>query len=281
MGSAANVIGKHLASELGMLSTRLGNLGGQAKAKAWDVVTALTKQHGYPVWVDIEDISKFSKQAKHSDQHNAMLQLPYNTAAALGVGNSWVFVNAPRIVAQRNALPRLTGVMRFLSWWQARKFVMPASTSLQGAVLQLLKEWADNELKSLSLDVFDAADKLLLTTDALGLGTRLLWLLFGIQELPPRYDAKRPLYASFGPGKKPTFRASQLVAIDEVTRRVYVNGARLKQRLRNFPTPNLDEAVRELAADADRTKFEPVADGFAIDLDYWDTEVSRWQQWHN
>ena len=276
MGSAANVMGRHLAKELGMLSV----VDGKVRSRdLWIFVEEELKKHSYPVWVAIDDMARFSKFVKHSDQYNAMASIPYMTAAALMVGESWVFVNAPQIVPQRKSLPKLTGVMRFLSWWQAHGFESPIGTSPQGCVLQKLKEWADEELKALDLNVFESANKILCTSELLGLDRRLLWLIFAIREQLSVKLIDREFYRDFLPGMQPQVGPSYFMATDNDTQHVYVAGVHLRRSIGRLPGVALDAAVQALAANASQNGFEPAADGFVLDKPYLEAEERRWRRW--
>jgi len=282
MGSTARVIGQHIASELGLVDINTNRTLTGRNASSWRDVVKATDKHSYPVWVEIDPSNvQFYRRMSAADRYNAVLQLPESAATALAVGEAWVFVIAKGIMAQRQALPKLHGAMRYLAWLQGRGFQLPSATNLQHSVLQSLAEWADEELNALSLDVFSDAEKLLWTADAGGLERRLMWLIFWLRE-SQQLSIEQDLFydtfeqsASIASLKQP-WRKKILGVVDIEKRKVYVYAATLKRALANHPSPCLDEAIQALAADAARTGFEPGGDGFLVDLDYWNAEAKRW-----
>ena len=75
MGSAANVIGKHLASELGMLAINSSDM--YRKARSWRPVEELVEQYGYPVWVNVDEAKHIAQWPPSSDWNINLAQSGY------------------------------------------------------------------------------------------------------------------------------------------------------------------------------------------------------------
>jgi hypothetical protein len=195
------------------------------------------------------------------------------------VGDNWAFVWAPGIVSQKAPFPPLTGVMRYLAWLQAKGFEMPPATSGQQSVLESLKEWADEELHALNLAVFQRASRFIWTPDMAGLARRLMWLLIWMDFSGAATRVSKEFYTEFlNSGTVPAIPRARntLVVVDDGAQKVYVNLGTLRRASQKLPKPDLDGAIRDLAANKNTNGFESGADGFIIDKGYWDAEEKRW-----
>jgi hypothetical protein len=273
-GSIASMLGKHMAGELGMLSV------GVSTAKLPLVlVQAATRRYGYPVWLDLYDKNRKAVHSLPTETDvNLMTSLHEGEAAALGVGTSWIFVRATKILTQRDSLPSLQGAMRYLAWLQAQDFKLPLATDLALSVLTSLREWAEQELGATKLDVFDSAQKLLKTPDATSVDRRFMHLVYWLQQAQKTREGQSEFFADFKQGAEPS--GNYHLVLDPVDDRVYVSLAAIRRALvsSKLPLPNLDEAVATLATNAGDNGFIPGASGFVVAKSYWDTEKSKWQR---
>lgn len=278
VGSAAHLVGKHLAIELGMVTHRIDCYEGK-RTLTMDGLLKKT-QHDYPFMLEIEGSNAtFLHRLRGDEKYNLMVNLHQGPALALAVGNSWVFVHAPDIVPPRKALPKLNGVMRFLVWLQLRNFSMPVAESVQHSILLLLKEWADEELRALNLNVFDKAAGILHTPEGALIDRKLLQFIFWICEAFQQQVEHDAFYAGFkSRGFAYIRRKNVFIFIDDDYKKVYVNVSIIEKALRQLPSADLDTGIQELAAHSAKNGFEPGAHGFVLGLDYWNEEAKRWRQ---
>ena len=279
VGSAAHLVGKHMAVELGMVTHKVDHRIGR---RSLDVEGLLQEfKHDYPYVLDIEPSNFiFLHKLQAKGKYNLMLNLHPGLASALAVGDSWVFVDAPGIVPPRKALPRLNGIMRFLVWLQLRNFTMPVSTSIQHSLLLLLKEWADEELRALNLSIFDKAAEILKTPESALIDRKLLQFIFWIREAFHQRIEYNSFYSGFkgkGFGQCNPYRGV-FILIDDDYKKVYVNVSVISKALRQLPSADLDAGIQELSAHSAKNGFEPGSFGFVLGLDYWNEEAKRWRQ---
>ena len=273
-GSVASILGRHMARELGMLMTNVN-----AIKTPLMLAEALTNRYGYPVWLDLyEKNRKGVRNLPTETDANIVTSLLEGEAAALGVGTSWIFIRAAKILMQREELPSLQGAMRYLAWLQARDFSLPVSTDLVLSVLSSLGEWALKELGASRLDVFKRAQTLLVTPDTAGVDRRFMHLVYWLQQTQKTRETEADFFDDFTSGVAPA--GSYHIVVDPEYDKVYINLAKVRSALvsAKLPLPNLDDAVAALAANAGTNGFIPAASGFVVAGSYWQTEKSKWQR---
>lgn len=274
IGSMANVIGAHLLKETGMLVAPI-KLQKEPVAEA----THLARCYNYPVWLDLyeKDRRAVPRLSPELDI-GLMTVLLDGEATALGVGNSWIFIKADKIMAQRDKLPDLTGFMHYLAWLQAKQFELPIATSIWHSVLQSMQDWATETLGASQLQVFDQAAKLLHTPDDTGLDRRFLQLVFWLQHAQKIVTAQQEFYEAYKQGILPTNRAH--VIVDATANKVYINTAAMRKAVTaaSLPMPRMDEAVVALSQNVAISGFQPLPSGFIITNNYWMAERNKWQQ---
>jgi hypothetical protein len=273
-GSVSNVIGLHLADELGMLS-----IVPRKPYHPLHEMPDLNRRHDYPIWLDLT--SKNRKSTHHiraTDSGNFMTHLLEPEAAAVGVGESWVFVHAPMIMPQRSRLPSLRGALSFLGWMQASNFELPVATSFQQCILAALSKWALGKLDAMTSDVFVSASKMLRTIDSESVERRLMHLIFLMATNQRLKIVHTKFYDIFKNGATPNSKGQLLV--DDVAKKIYVNlrSTMLAVSRAMLPHPDYDAAVRSFAAAASTVGFEQGVDGFVIDQAYWDSEAAKWRK---
>jgi len=273
-GSVANVIGAHIVDELGMLTVKPG--------RPYDPLhdmPELNRRHDYPVWLDVSEKNrKASHHIKAGDTGNFMTHLFEVEAAAAGVGESWSFVHAPSIMPQRSRLPSLRGALAYLGWLQSSKFELPTATSFQQCVLASLSQWASGRLDALNKEVFVSASKMLKTIDSESIERRLMHLIFVMASNQKLKMSHTAFYSHFKPGSSPNVKAH--LVVDDVDQKIFINLGVLRNAIdrAKLPIPDFDSAVRSFAASVSTTGFEPGADGFVIDQNYWDSEATKWRK---
>jgi len=273
-GSIASTVGRHMASELGMIVIEPAN---KSAPGVWASVETETCRHGYPIWLEIPFHNvKLVISTSATDRHNMLTRISETPVAALSVGDAWVFIDGTGIAPQRKAMPKLTGIARYLAWLQAGNFKLPPATSIQQSVLMSMRDWADEELHALDLAVFKSAASRLRTPDMSGLDQRLVRMILGVQEGRRLGISHDGFYAEFKLGRRPVTRA--LIVIDDIAQKIYVHEPTFNKAVRTLPTPDYDRAVQELASNAAQNEFESCESGFVLGLGYWDSIVRKWRQ---
>lgn len=273
-GSIGCIIGEHLVKELGMRSVTP-----RIMKHPLDELNIMTQRHDYPVWLDVA--SKNRKPSAYllaEDSANLLMHLVEGEAAALGVGESWVFVHAPRIIAQSKQLPSLKGALAYLAWLQRNGFELPNATSYQQSVLLSLKEWAFVELQVTDEGVFAQAANMLRTFDSVSVHRRLMHLIFWMlsnQKLKMNHES---FYEDLKKGLEPQFRSH--VVFDDAHQKCHVKLSGLRTALvtARLPSPDYNNAIRSFASAQSTTGFESTVDGFVISQEFWDAEVRRWRK---
>lgn len=273
-GSIASILGKHLAGELGMLTA-----GVNATKTPLVLAETSLRRYGYPVWLDLYDKNRNGVRNLPTETDVSIVtSLLEGEAAALGVGSSWVFVRAAKILMQRSKLPSLQGAMRYLAWLQARDFVLPISTDIVSSVLTSLGTWATKELGAQQQAVFERAQQLLITPDSAGIDRRFMHLVYWLHQTQKARTGQDEFFETFKAGMAPT--GNYHIVVDPTADKVYINLAKIRGALvsAKLPLPNLDAAVAALATSAGTNGFIPAATGFVIAGSYWNAERSRWQR---
>jgi hypothetical protein len=280
VGSIASVVSRHFARELDMPVFQHQRLARKQAAYALQDVRKESVQHGYPIWVDFDpQATTILSRLTATDHVNLMTQFAQPQAVALAVGDSWVFIHSPGVISQRKSLPKLRGVMRFVAWLQARGFQLEVSSNLQASVLSALTNWADEELHALDMSVFGQAAKLIQTPDMGSLDRKLMQLIFWVREdqkLRVDHDTIYPDFQRRGAGS--VAKPSTLVVIDDEHEKVFLHEPAFLKALKSYPKPDLETAIKELAVNAARNGFESGANGFVLDLKYWNAEAKRWSK---
>jgi len=273
-GSVANVVGNHIAEELGMVSITPS----KALEPTYDM-QELNKRHDYPVWLDMSVKNRKSvRHLKATDTGNFMTHLFDMEASSVRVGESWMFVNAPAIMPQRGRLPSLRGAMSYLAWLQAQQFELPTASSLAQCILISLSHWALGDLEALDKEVFVTAAGMLQTIDHDSIDRRLMDMIFLLATNQRLKIVHTAFYDTFKPGSSPQMKAH--LVVDDTNQKIFINLGVIRtaiDRLR-LPSADYDTAVREFASTASMTGFEPGDDGFVINQTYWDSEATRWRK---
>ena len=272
-GSVARVVGKHLASELGMIQLQI-----QKPNSMIDYRLPKEQAHGYPVWIDLSVMKRpVTSHFEANSSGNFMLDMSEGEATALGVGDQWAFVNAPVVANQSRKLPSLRGVMRYLVWLQSQSFVLQPASSLHESVLQSLNEWATADLNAVDHNVFKRAESMLWGPGRFNIDRRMLHLVFWLVSNGRLKLAMEPFYATFSGGSMPTKKG---VLVDQAAGKVFINLLELGNVIRTskLPSPDLDEAVRHALTDKQTTGFELGNDCFVVSHKYWSDELTRWRQ---
>ena len=273
-GSVANVVGSHLVEELGMVA-----LVPSKPYQPLNTMPDLNQRHDYPVWLNLSTKNRKSTHfIKAIDVGNFMTHLFEAEAAAVGVGETWTFINSPAIMPQRSRLPSLRGAIAYLGWLQARKFELPKATSFQQCILGSLAHWALGKLDAVSQEVFISASKMLKTFDSESIERRLMHLIFLMATNQRLKMPHVPFYDQFKSGSSPSLKAHLI--IDDAEQKIFVNLAVIQNAIdrAKLPIPDYDAAVRAFASTKSTTGFESGTDGFVIDQTYWDNEVTRWRK---
>ena len=273
-GSVANVVGNHLAEELGMVSV----IPSKPTDPTYDM-PELNKRHDYPIWLNVSEKNRKSvRYLKAIDTGNFMTHLFDMEASSVRVGESWIFINAPAIMPQRSRLPSLRGALSYLAWLQARQFELPTASSLAQCILLSLSHWALGTLEALDKEVFITAAGMLKTTDSVSIECRLMDMIFLLATNQRLKIVHTSFYDTFTPGSSPQMKAH--LVVDDTNQKIFVNLGVIRtaiDRLR-LPSADYDTAVRSFASAASITGFEPGADGFVISQPYWDSEAARWRK---
>jgi hypothetical protein len=274
-GSVGCLVGRHLAKQLDMLQIKPKLL-----KSPFNEVDALNQRHGYPVWLDLTDHNRKATAALQANRRaSLMTHLMEGEATALGVGELWVFVQSPRILAQTSILPSLQGALCYLAWLQRTNFdLSDEATSLQQCVLLSLKTWATQELHLVSDGVFSQAANMLRTFDTVSLDRRLMHLIYWLLSVQKLKMLHTIFYDAFKVGAEPVTKAH--VLIDDSCNKLYINLRMLRAAVHalKLPSPNFDEAIRAFDSSRTTTGFEPGINGFVIDQPFWDVEVGRWRK---
>lgn len=271
-GSISRIVGRHLAAELGMTPVTI--------TKKHVNPESITKDHthGYPVWVELPAAKRpLTSQLTAAEGGNFMLDLLEGEATALGVGDKWVFVNAPAIANQSSKLPSMRGVMRYLAWIQSQSFVLQPATSLHMSVLMSLSEWAAAELSITDYAVFKRAESMLWAPDRFSIEQRMMHLIYWLISNGNLKLTIAPFYDKFTAGALPSKKG---VLVDQTAGKVFISIGDLRAAIRSarLPSPFLDEALRHAMASQQTMGFEMGNDCFVVGHKYWSDELARWRQ---
>ena len=272
-GSVASMLGRHMADELGMLT-----VGVNAIKTPLALAEISLRRYGYPVWLDLYDKNRSGVQNLPTETDASIItSLLESEAAALGVGTSWIFIRATKILTQRDRLPSLQGAMRYLAWLQAHDFALPIATDIVSSVLASLGIWATKELGAQQQDVFKRAQQLLITPDSASIDRRFMHLVYWLHQTQKARTGQDEFFESFKAGAAPT--GNYHIVMDPTADKVYINLAKIRGALvsAKLPLPNLDAAVAALAASAGTNGFIPSATGFVVAGSYWNAEKNKWQ----
>ena len=273
-GSIGCIVGEHIAKEMGMQT-----VVPRVMKHPLEEVSTMNDRHSYSVWLDTTSKGRKPVAYLQADQGaDLMMHLMEGEAAALGVGETWVFINAPRILAQSKELPSLEGALAYLAWVQRNEFKMPMGSSWQQSVLQSLQDWAMVELHAADTAVFTMASKMLRTFDMDSLHQRLMHLIYWLLSNQRLRNDRKEFYADFQLGAEPQARGQ--VIFDEKAEKCYVKLSALRNVVgtTRLPAPDYNSAIRSFAAAQSTTEFEITSDGFIVGQKFWDSEVRRWRK---
>jgi hypothetical protein len=234
-----------------------------------------TNRHDYPVY--IEPGKKTWREIDANDSLNVIAPVSEGVAAALSVGDGWVFVDCSQLRRMEIELSNVYSVFRFLAYMQASDLSLPMSTSLQLATLERLQDWIyDHEGLRKPDTVFKKAAEMLHGDDE-ALEKRTLDLIFWLYTLG-RLELKRKPFVTDLQGGGAIDATRFELLLDEDADRYFVSIKAIRSAMEKLglPNPDLDAASVAFGRNAG-SKFELCGDGWMFAREFWERAFEQYR----
>jgi hypothetical protein len=276
-GSTAHTVGRQIAKSLGMRHSILTD----ARRKDYKRLTQDVCRHAYPTLVEIDYNARNALSLFSANVHlNLMTLLSEKEAAALQIGDAWIFIRSPQIYARYGSNRDLRNILQILVMLQRNRMELTGENHLILQILELMKLWLVETEGSKIEKVLDHAASIIQVPNTPPIEERALNLVFQMIESGRLGFTRVEFYDDIQQHRAINTKFRKSVLLDDEAGHCFIPHGIVMALLRSdkLPIPDLSISTRALNARNALDLTDRELDGWVMKSAFFEEQHKSWKK---